>query len=152
MSILDGVKRPAFVERKPLEISISLEELESGVAAQEQVDAIVEEIAAQLQHTPRSTLLLMLQKAKLDEQFIFNVKKNGGVAYVQAMRAVLSRARDKAETKKQTLDQWKMLVVSITTEETMDVVTLVRSKTIKRLQPSVLTELLTEIGDLQVGE
>lgn len=159
MSILDNVKKPDAPQARkdrafpPGQFDISLEELEQSAEIIDTVDTLIEEIALKLDRVPRTTLLTMLQKAKLDENFSFNVHRGTGQDYIQAMRAVLVRVRAKAMESGRTLEKWKLLVVSIEQEEKHDVVTLVRSKTIKRLHTNeTFSHLVDEISHLKLGE
>lgn len=159
MSILDNVKKPDAPQARkdrafpPGQFDISLEELEQSAEIIDSVDILIEEVALKIDTVPRTTLLTMLQKAKLDEEYSFNVRRTCGHDYIQAMRAVLVRVRAKAMENGRTLEQWKLLVVSIVSEERHDIVTLVRSKTIKRLHTNqTFANLVDEISRLKLGE
>lgn len=96
----------------------------------------------ELEHVPRDTVLKMLSNKQMDEPFVFLTSLGEGDNYVQAMRQVLSRTRKKAAKKKVRLAEFKMFVMSITSKEDHDVVTVIRTKNMPEHLESVYDALL----------
>lgn len=95
----------------------------------------------ELEEIPRQTVLRMLMETKLDEIFTFKVSLGTGAKYVQAMRMVLSRARQSAKSQKKALSDFKLFEHSIVSEADHDVVKLIRSIKHTELEENVYSEI-----------
>lgn len=127
-------------DREMAQIPLTIDDFEQQLAA----DA---ELAQK--HTyeaqPRTTLLKMLQGAKVEENYTFKTEPGASESYIQAMRVCLSRLRQKALKENKELPRWKMLVIKIEKTVEYDAVTLMRTKLLKsKMVESVMDQLLSE--------
>ena len=102
-----------------------------------------------IEQIPRKTLVKMFQTTPLEEKFVFKTELNGGRNYVQAMRQVLARVRNKAKAEKLELEDFKLFELSVEAKEDYDEVVLVRSAVMTQKEQSVYNEL-TDIMKIQL--
>ncbi len=98
-----------------------------------------------LEQIPRKTLVRMFTEADLEVKFTFKVELGGGKNYVQAMRQVLSRVRDKAAAQKMELEDFKLFTLKIESKEDHDEITLIRSAIMTQKEESIYTELMDKL-------
>lgn len=103
-----------------------------------------------LDKVPRTTVLNMLRDTPLEVDHVFNVRKGGGNDYVRAIRSLLSRIRAKAISQRKHLDEWKLLTVSVEQLPTHDVVTMLRTKEIKKLRSDDYKDIFAALENTKV--
>lgn len=125
-------------------IEINLEEFENSMELNRHPE---------LEHQPRATVIKFVQTA-LDTEFSFKVPLNCGDNYVQAMRQVLSRTRKKARMKKKVLDDFKTQQKPIEhfpeADPPHDLVTLIRTKNLSKLEGSVYDVLFSAFDNINM--
>ncbi len=124
-------------------------EAQADIAAEKFVNGFVEFQRAAVVHnfevSPRETLIRLLKEKNVDQAFTFNVPRDTAHNYIGAMRAVLSRSRRKAAKRKQRLQDFKLMIISIEHETDHDIVTIMRTQTKQQRVLSVYDEVLDSI-------
>lgn len=100
----------------------------------------------ELELHPRQTVLRFLVEKQMDELFTFKTQLGRGANYVQAMRQVLSRSRNKALAKKVPLQEFKVYEIEIKSEKDHDIVTLMRTRRLLEKEQSVYDELIAKFA------
>jgi len=116
-----------------------------GIAAKLQRQ-LISAAENELETFPRDTVFRMLSEKQLDEPFTFKCSLGQGANYVQSMRQVLSRTRNKALAKKIPLMEFKVYELTIRSELDHDVVTLLRTRKMQPQQESVYDELIEQFA------
>lgn len=126
-------------------------ELKFGTAFEMTVEPAKSQVPVlKLDKVPRTTVLNMLRDTPLEADHVFNVRKGGGNDYVRAIRSLLSRIRAKAISQRKHLDEWKLLTVAIEKFPTHDVVTMLRTKEIKKLRSDDYKDIFAALENTKV--
>lgn len=127
------------IEENETKLTIDDIKLDTFASEFEQQLCAINEFGAET--VPRETLLKMLAEGKLDEPFTFKTIPNSAEAYLQSMRMVLSRVRNRARKQKKPLSEFKLLLVKIDKGENYDEITLMRSRVLSPKDESVYDAL-----------
>lgn len=140
------------------EVKLGLNPLDEIAAIQTRHEVLAEfaeeQIRSDLETNARLTIIRMFQEAPaLDQNFSFKTAPQKGEDYVQAIRQVLSRSRQKLRSRQNTQPpHFKLFLIGIEHLEDHDLVTIVRSAQSRSL---VVGSLMDEIAGLiknEVGE
>jgi hypothetical protein len=155
MGFVPPEPKPAVAPKQFSAKDISLEMLDrlNNEADEEQAAEIQAEIQTLnaplpdgivLDSSPRRTMINIVL-APPEIPYSFYVRPHCGVDYVGAIRAVLSRARNKARQTRTKVEEFKLLVVSVENAEKWDKVTLLRTRqrvTMRSTQEDELMEIM----------
>lgn len=157
----DDTEPPAITITTPMGSNILPFEVKLGINALDEIAAIErrsdilaafeeDQQRSDLESNARITIIKMFTEAPaLDQNFTFKTARGKGEDYVQAIRQVLSRGRQKLRSAQNTQPaHFKLFLVGIERLEDHDLVTIVRSA-----RPSIkMRSVMDDIADLVRNE